>query len=89
MKLCTVVAGAVASFRKATTITASLHWVTLCTGKQLEIDKTPDGYIICPVVVVIRRECQSTGITSDFKKFAVIFPVLRESQNRWSSDDWR
>ena len=74
---------------KATTITASLHWVTLCTGKQLEIDETPDGYIITAVVVVIRRECWSTGITSDFKKFPVIFAVLRESRNRQSSDDWR
>jgi hypothetical protein len=59
--------GTCAAERKAITTTASLHWVTLCTGKQPEIDKAPDGYIISAVVVVIRREYWSIGITSDFK----------------------
>ena len=34
--------------------------------------------IIGSVIMVIREISKSTGIASDFQKFPVIFPVLRE-----------
>jgi hypothetical protein len=63
--------------RTATTITTSLIGSPVYR-KQLEIDKASDGPIISSVIVVIRGEYKSAGITSDFLKFPVIFPVLRE-----------
>jgi hypothetical protein len=77
--------------RIATTITASLHLATRKRltentsrkinkyKKQLKVDKTSDLPIIDLVIMVIREMTSHHTVESDFQKFPVIFPVLREN----------
>jgi hypothetical protein len=68
--------------RIATAITVSLHLAnqtTTDTRQQPKVDKTPNGYIIDLVTFAIREMTSHHAIESDFQKFPVIFPVLREN----------